>query len=376
MKKTIVCIFTILFILSCGGIFAAAKKDSEKIILKSVGVPLQISDEKKAWGAYNHFRTASREEAQKVLDIALAGVDENTEPNSISVQNLNNILDKTDFEKYYLYILLSPCKRNGIYIADAPYYIKGSDKLIHPVKYEKREGDWGYLRLYLISKDNDSLGKVVYEDGKYVATALFEDGVDINEATPSSLYKHEKGFVYIVNSDFTNFAAFVNGDKCFLPDSKEEAAKYLFIFTIDTTAFQITFPPYNQFYTAGSKEGADKAILTAYMQWEQKFYEELLIGKKINVEHSFSRTKGGKTRLTWSFVIPEGAKRSNTAGNTMIFCCKTAGKSVLSVNGTVIKGSGPEFVKNKVIEIIDDAYISAKPITHKMGRELIKLKKI
>lgn len=168
--------------------------------------------------------------------------------------------------------------------------------------------------------------------------------------------KTEGGFMLVWNQPDDFFTLEAKGTNIRPLNSSEHV-----FFEVDGIVFQVQSVAVSVFYRAGGAGQGAQAVLQAHRDWESKHLEGLL-GKKLNVQSSPVKLKGGGDALLWKYETPEGF---NKEAKQQMYLSVANGVNVLLLNGVVTE---------KVKEATVEQFLIATAGTLKRGEKPFDLR--
>jgi hypothetical protein len=177
--------------------------------------------------------------------------------------------------------------------------------------------------------------------------------------------KTADGFVLVWNQPDVHFTLAIKGKDVHPLNSTEHV-----FFNVDGVVFQVQTVALSEFMEGAQKKRPDNSsILTAHRDWESRFIESSLLGKKLNVRTSPQKLSDGSEALLWKFDMPEGM---NSDAREQIYLTVVRGDHVILLNGVVEGATAESKVEKFLLDTIATLKVSPEPINLQELQESIR----
>jgi hypothetical protein len=140
--------------------------------------------------------------------------------------------------------------------------------------------------------------------------------------------KTADGYLLVWNEPEIHFTISIQGKEVKAMNSTEHV-----FFSVDGMAFQVQCVAVGQFLKEAEKQGLNELqILAAHQDWESKFIESSLLGKKLEVQSTPQKLPDGSEALLWRFKMPEGI---STEVKAQMYLTMVRAGHVILLNGSV-----------------------------------------
>jgi hypothetical protein len=176
--------------------------------------------------------------------------------------------------------------------------------------------------------------------------------------------KTPKGLLLVWNQPDNNFTLEITGQDVAPNNSTDDV-----FFKVDGIILQVQAAAVSEFVKDNDKAGQNApAVLLAHRDWESQ-YVEGLFKKKINVQSSPLKLKGGSDALSWKFEMPEGF---NDEAKKQLFLTVVNGKHVIVLNGVVTEKAKEDAVQQLLVKTLESLKVSSKPFNLQELQESIR----
>lgn len=143
---------------------AEAQKTKKQIYVSTIGLPFFPKEGDAGKPDFILYRIDSMEKSDRFLRGFLQRI-EAADRNQKQFDMLQRVLTVRNYEKELVYIVLSP-NAKGIKI-EQPWHFKGERDLFFDASMDVKKKDQNmlYMRLYVVDKVNDTLKKVIVQNG-------------------------------------------------------------------------------------------------------------------------------------------------------------------------------------------------------------------
>jgi len=184
-----------------------------------------------------------------------------------------------------------------------------------------------------------------------------EDGV--------AAIKTANGFLLVWNHPGNYFTLEIKGKEIRPLNSTE----HVFL-EVDGIIVQVQSVAISEFLKPDKNAGKEaQPILVAHRDWETKYIESTLLGKKISVQSSPQKLSNGREALFWKYDMPAGL---NSEARKQLHLTSVLGDYVLTLNGVVTDKVKEEVVKQYLLDTVLTLKLSSKPINLQELQESIR----
>jgi hypothetical protein len=177
--------------------------------------------------------------------------------------------------------------------------------------------------------------------------------------------KTADGFVLVWNQPDIHFTLGVKGKDVRPLNSTEHV-----FFNVDGVVFQVQSVAIGEFMKdAQKKRPDDRSVLMAHRDWESRFIEGSLLGKKLDVKTVPRKLGDGSEALLWKFEMPEGV---SSGAKEQIYLTVVRGDQVILLNGVIEGDVTEDAVEKFLLDTVTTLRVSPKPINLRELQESIR----